>query len=129
MNIEQLKPGTKLNYYHDNGTPSPSLCLAEVIQVSPTQVKVRDEQGDEAWKDPSFFNAIVSEETYRQIMDESCKPVMVKLTLSMARDIARGEGTAHSEGMDGPGDELLRIVRDNFPQVVKEYSYLPWGSY
>lgn len=79
MKLEQLQVGTKLNYYHDNGTPSPSLCLAEVIQISNVQVKVRDEFGNEAWKHPSFFNAIVSEATYQEIMAES-KPCGTALT-------------------------------------------------
>lgn len=69
-----MPAGTKLSYYHDNGTPSPSLCLAEVIKVSKTQVKVRDEQGGMAWKDPAFFTAIVSEETYNEIIAEKKAP-------------------------------------------------------
>ncbi len=70
MNINDLQVGTKLSYYHDNGTREPSLCLAEVIQIGTANVKVRDEFGNEAWKNPSFFNAIVSEETYQEIRNQ-----------------------------------------------------------
>lgn len=71
IQLADLKVRDKLCHYHDNGTPSPSLIYSEVIEIGLTNVKVRDEFGNEAWKNPSFFNdRVVPEAVFIEVMRE-----------------------------------------------------------
>lgn len=67
MKLADLKIGTKLSYWHDNGRHG-EFGYCEVIKLGAKKVKVRDQEGREGWKYPAFFTGIVSEATYQEII-------------------------------------------------------------
>lgn len=60
--LPQVKAGTVVSHWFDTGAFGVREVFSKVLKVGAKKLRVRTENGDEAWKYPEFFNRIVPPE-------------------------------------------------------------------
>jgi hypothetical protein len=59
IDVNALKAGDVLTFWHDSGCFGAQACFAKVVRVNPVTVTVETESGRVVRREPSFFNRVL----------------------------------------------------------------------
>ena len=73
LRLDQINQNSVLSFWFDTGAMGCNLCYARVLKLGKVGVKVRFENGCEAWRRPHHFDGIVSDQDVAGLIADGVK--------------------------------------------------------